>query len=480
MAKKKAAKKAVKTTPKKKTAKKAAARPIKKKVVKKVVSKKPVSKKSLKKASKKTVKQVKKAPVQTVYKKILSNIWKHVQKNGLNFSYADVRTASSAIYHDLYEGLNPNKVKVADIISEFTRRTSKKKGRADGRLLYAKIIKTVNAEIKRREMDMPYAQIRQLVIEKIYPHFKGRSASRVSKREIIAYLDQVFDSGFNIFHVKLEDFEGEWFTINDILYKGHELYAGIFVRVNGGDKHGKTIIFDLEDYKDNAYYDLGVKDICDSITNDFGGTALYPFWQGKIKLKPDHTDNGISNNYFVDIILMVKEDMPIEGADLPEEEILPDHLTRKQAKDRDQRLKNAERKKRQSKKKKKDELIRKSVRTRIRPKTDEKKLLDSPAIKKAKEKIAKKKTQRPKSEKWSKAKFEKERQKVVARNKPVNDAVKKFGQYRKTRAWQAKFPIFIDIIKSYDKQLQKKKISIKDFNKLVDQTIQILSKTRVK
>jgi hypothetical protein len=151
---------------------------------------------------------------------------------------------------------------------------------------------------------------RKIIKEQILPQFKGVPPSKVRIRDAKAKIISVYEK------VKLKEICDinyispsvysliKWFELDEFI--SQRLPECIYVRVSAGD-FGQTKIFNTLNYD---YFKNGVRDIVEEIRIAVDNESGL-FFVGVPKLRPRRLNNGIPENYFLDIILHINE-MPVD------------------------------------------------------------------------------------------------------------------------------------------------------------------------
>jgi hypothetical protein len=176
----------------------------------------------------------------------------------------------------------------------------------NGVKLYNKILKEftkVNDSLPE-DRKLSLAERRKYISEKIYPQFKGTSSSKVGVKIIRENIDGVLDSIIpkegcdpNIISPSVYA-DVNWFDLDEFIRD--VLPKCIFIRVDA-DTSGKTKIFNTLNYDYNR---SGVRNIIDKLRLEVKNTSSASF-TGVKKLKPNKTNDGTPENYFIDFVLVI-------------------------------------------------------------------------------------------------------------------------------------------------------------------------------
>jgi hypothetical protein len=155
------------------------------------------------------------------------------------------------------------------------------------------------------EKVLSYEQRRHLVKEIIYPYFKSLDKRKVTIKAIRAYIldelskvkeaperDVVLIDKAVYAIVQFFDLDNH---IRDALPKG------VFARANAGE-YGRTPIFNTINY---SYTGSGLRDLIEELRDIAVSKKAYPVWHGFLKTRPNHSDDGTPENYFIDYILAI-------------------------------------------------------------------------------------------------------------------------------------------------------------------------------
>jgi hypothetical protein len=194
-------------------------------------------------------------------------------------------------------------------------KSEKKKAPSD-RITYQRLISlasTLNHELKEEEK-LGYPEILKIVSETLYPELKAKSEKRYGKDrlrqrileelrkhkknlgcDVLALPEEIFDEGVNYFDIE-----------NHIQ---NVLPPCIYLLVNAGTQFGKTHIFNTRDFN---YHTSGVAEITNRINTWLRSAAqrkittdTIPMYFGEIQLRPGRKNNGDSENYYLEMILVV-------------------------------------------------------------------------------------------------------------------------------------------------------------------------------
>jgi hypothetical protein len=175
-----------------------------------------------------------------------------------------------------------------------------------GITLYNKILKEftrVNSTLPE-ERKLSVSERRKYISEKIYPQYKGTSASRVGIRAINVSIVQVLDTivpkeGCDVNYISPAiNSDVAWFDLDDHIRD--VLPKCIYVRVDAGEL-GSTRIFNTLNYN---YSRSGVQKICDAV-RDAVQNSSDAYFTGINKLKKGKANDGTPENYYIDFILVV-------------------------------------------------------------------------------------------------------------------------------------------------------------------------------
>jgi hypothetical protein len=201
--------------------------------------------------------------------------------------------------------------------------------------LYQKISKEFTRLNKSLPEDrrLSISERRKYISEKIYPQFKGTAPTKVGVKAIRKEIDAVVETIIpkdgcdvnTITPVAYTDIP--WFeldeTIRDVLPKC------IYIRVDC-DSIGKTKIFNTLNYD---YNKSGLRNLLEKLREEVQNSSTASF-QGVKKLRPNKTNDGTPENYFIDFILTLNN--------VPTKSIVPiDYTPTKQQKKTSVSVRNA-------------------------------------------------------------------------------------------------------------------------------------------
>jgi hypothetical protein len=204
-----------------------------------------------------------------------------------------------------------------------------------GVALYQKISKEFTRLNKSLPEDrrLSISERRKYISEKIYPQFKGTAPTKVGVKAIRKEIDAVVETIIpkdgcdvnTITPVAYTDIP--WFeldeTIRDVLPKC------IYIRVDC-DSIGKTKIFNTLNYD---YNKSGLRNLLEKLREEVQNSSTASF-QGVKKLRPNKTNDGTPENYFIDFILTLNN--------VPTKSIVPiDYTPTKQQKKTSVSVRNA-------------------------------------------------------------------------------------------------------------------------------------------
>lgn len=174
--------------------------------------------------------------------------------------------------------------------------------------LYNKILKEftrVNNELPE-ERKLSLADRRKYIKDKIYPLYRGASASRVALKKINKSVLDVLDTispkeGCDVNYISPSVYADiAWFELDD--YISTILPKCIFIRIDA-ERFGATKIFNTLNY---SYSRSGVRAIVENIREFVGnGTGIDISLTGVKKLKPKKPNDGTPENYFLDFVLVI-------------------------------------------------------------------------------------------------------------------------------------------------------------------------------
>ena len=200
-----------------------------------------------------------------------------------------------------------------------------RKRKTSGILLYNLLLKEVSA-INRHLPEDRKLSLRdryKLITEKLYPKYKGQSASKVRKLQLRDLIYKTLKrlpkkAGCNVLAIPEEAYqEIPYYELDDFLSGSDDpgsqsqgvLPKCVFVMINAGDQFGRTPIFNTRDYD---YYHSGVDRITNNINNWVrnlpGGKRnnLYPVYFGQIQVRPNKKNDADPESYYIEMILEIK------------------------------------------------------------------------------------------------------------------------------------------------------------------------------
>ena len=192
-----------------------------------------------------------------------------------------------------------------------------KKNINKGVKLYNKILREftkVNDNLPE-DRKLTLAERRKYVSERIYPQYKGASASRVGVKAINVSVFQLLETivpkeGCDVNYISPSvTADVSWFEIDDFIRD--VLPPCIYIRVDAGSL-GTTKIFNTSNYD---FVKSGVSKIYDNIRDEVNNNSDASF-EGVKKLRKGKANDGTPENYFIDFVLVIgttpiKENIPV-------------------------------------------------------------------------------------------------------------------------------------------------------------------------
>jgi len=177
--------------------------------------------------------------------------------------------------------------------------------------LYNKILKEftkVNDKLPE-DRKLSLAERRRYIKERIYPQYRGISASRVGVKAINVSIFQVLDTilpkeGCDVNYISPSIYSNvNWFELDDFI--NEVLPKCIFIKLDAG-QYGQTKIFNTLNYN---YTKSGVKNIVDNIREFVNGNSgLDVSFTGQNKLRKGKTNDGTPENYYIDFVLVINSE----------------------------------------------------------------------------------------------------------------------------------------------------------------------------
>ena len=165
------------------------------------------------------------------------------------------------------------------------------------------------------------AERRKLVSTVLYPKYKGISYRKIDWKqvsaEITSEIRKLKKDVCDVLAIPPNHyFSINYFEIDDFI--AVILPPCIFIAVNAGE-FGVTDIFNTKDYN---YYDSGVQSITNNVNRAVsnkelpGDTDQIPKYTGEIQLRPGKKNDGNPENYYLEMILVVNDEMVEEPGEL--------------------------------------------------------------------------------------------------------------------------------------------------------------------
>jgi hypothetical protein len=180
-----------------------------------------------------------------------------------------------------------------------------------GITLYNKILKEftkVNNKLPE-DRKLSLSERRRYISERIYPQYKGLAVSRVGVKAINVSIVQVLDTivpkeGCDVNYISPSIYSNvNWFELDDFIKE--VLPKCIFIKIDGG-QYGNTNIFNTLNYN---YTKNGVKNIVDNIREFVNGNSgLDVSFTGEKKLRKGKTNDGTTENYYIDFLLVINSE----------------------------------------------------------------------------------------------------------------------------------------------------------------------------
>jgi hypothetical protein len=206
--------------------------------------------------------------------------------------------------------------------------------------LFHKLAHEAKLEFEKQGRTEKWNEIQKWTTANLYPQYKGRSHKQVTPEEIRKDILFIITPPpkrkcGDVFRLSMGDYVFiYWF---DVINKIEGLPKDILVRINAG-QFGVSKL----DHAGSFYYETDVKDITERIRiyTDNGYEDTY--YDGRIKVVPNGSDDGKPCSYFLDFVLHTKEgwvdDTPpvqktIEGEEVEDVERIKRIKIRKQQKE---------------------------------------------------------------------------------------------------------------------------------------------------
>ncbi len=175
--------------------------------------------------------------------------------------------------------------------------------------LYALLVKATNKELKNRDVNLTYPELRSIVSKYIYPHFKGRAASGVKASEVSEQVRRLLEllRENKYFHplkipIGLVQYI-DWFNLDDFLTGELTSFVSpkdLRVRISAG-QYGDTGEFDLQNYE---YESQGLQDIIEEIRAEVDNISGAE-WNAVAAVRPKKSDDGLIDSYQLRFILYI-------------------------------------------------------------------------------------------------------------------------------------------------------------------------------
>jgi hypothetical protein len=229
-----------------------------------------------------------------------------------------------------------------------------------GQILFNRIAKDYRGVLKSNGKNTSWQEAQKFASKNLYPEFKGKAPSSVSKKNILDKIQDVLKKELlklqdnSCFNVSTLSEGTDLDTVNwyDLFERLQSLPLTLQIRINGGT-FGNTAIDKIQNISFNTEISPIIENIRNYVKNKSG-----PFWDLYISKNPNSIKGTCE--YFIDFILSVDDTLvsqPLSNVDI---KFL---RSEKEDLDRDLRLKkNEERKKIESKQKKLDR-----AKARLRP-----------------------------------------------------------------------------------------------------------------
>lgn len=163
------------------------------------------------------------------------------------------------------------------------------------------------------DRQLSYKERLQLVSSKYYPRYKDTPPYKLRIKQVRSYILNTLRrrakkrEACDILAVPASVYqEVPFYAVDELL--SDTIPRCVFVKVSAGH-FGETKIFNTRDYD---YGSSGIKNITDNIHDYTDGKEIksgdLPFYEGNIQLRPRKQNNGESENYYLELVLVIRGD----------------------------------------------------------------------------------------------------------------------------------------------------------------------------
>jgi len=162
------------------------------------------------------------------------------------------------------------------------------------------------------EQKLSISKRRKIIKEVILPQYINVPVSKIRVKPLKAlifteYEKQLPREGCDLNYISPSQYANvNWFEIDEFIRE--RMPDCIYIRVNAGDRFGKTKIFNTRDYD---YNQNGVQIITEKIRpfaeSPQRKNRIYPYYSGTQKLRQGKKNDGTPENYFLDMVLYINE-----------------------------------------------------------------------------------------------------------------------------------------------------------------------------
>ena len=180
--------------------------------------------------------------------------------------------------------------------------------------VYNRILKQFTAinNVLPEEQKLSISKRREIIKEIILPQYINVPIYKVRVKPLkglifAEYEKQLPREGCDLNYINPSQYANvNWFEIDEFIK--HRMPDCIYIRVNAGDRFGRTKIFNSRDYD---YNQNGVQIITEKI-RPFAESPrrkdrIYPYYSGTQKLRQGKKNDGTPENYFLDMVLYINE-----------------------------------------------------------------------------------------------------------------------------------------------------------------------------
>lgn len=173
--------------------------------------------------------------------------------------------------------------------------------------VYNKILKQLTKVNKKlpQEQKVSYSQRREIIKTTLLPLYKGTPLYKIKLKPLTALIKKEYDKIppkeiCDLNYIDPSEYAYiEWFSLDETI---RELIPDcVYVKVTAGD-YGETKIFNTRNYE---YGRKGVQNIVEAIRPDANNNSGKFIFSGYQKLRPRKKNNGVPENYYLDLVLFI-------------------------------------------------------------------------------------------------------------------------------------------------------------------------------